>query len=139
MKPPSSGPIVARLGGFERAVEVGIGRRTDVAAGLASRGTRVTATDVVPRAVPAGVRFVRDDVTAPDRAVYADADLLYGLNLPGELHRPCLDLARANRAAFAFTTLGGEFPAIPVDPETLPGATLYWATPRDRPGASGEA
>lgn len=139
MKSPSSGSIVARLGDFEGVVEVGIGRRTDVAAGLASRGTRVTATDVVPRTVPAGVRFVRDDVTAPDRAVYADADLLYGLNLPEELHRPCLDLARASRAAFAFTTLGGEFPVIPVDPETIPGATLYWATPRDRPGAPEEA
>jgi uncharacterized UPF0146 family protein len=121
--------IVARLSAFETAVEVGIGRRTDVAAALADRGVAVAATDVRERAVPEGVAFVRDDVTHPDRAIYEGAGVLYALNCPPELHRPAADLARAVDAPFLFTTLGGDPPAVPVARETLPGGTLFHAKP----------
>jgi len=47
-----SGPIVDRLARFDRVVEVGVGRRPDVASALADRGVRVTATDITPREVP---------------------------------------------------------------------------------------
>lgn len=87
----------------------------------------VTATDVVARRVPDGVRFVRDDLTSPDRSIYADAAGLYALNLPEELHRPALELAVAVDAALAFTTLGNESPVVSVERrETLPGETLFW-------------
>ncbi|WP_435334856.1 UPF0146 family protein [Haloarchaeobius sp. TZWWS8] len=126
----STDSLIDRLAEFDRVVEVGIGNRTDVAAGLAERGVEVVATDVHDRDVPAGVEFVVDDVTAPDQSVYADADAIYALNLPPELHRPVADVARRAGAAFLFTTLGGDPPAIPVDRETIPGDTLFVA--RDR-------
>ncbi|WP_225333210.1 UPF0146 family protein [Halomicrobium urmianum] len=120
--------LVERLSAFDRLVEVGIGRRPAVAAALADRGTGVTATDVVERSTPDGVRFVRDDVTDPDPSVYASVDAVYALSLPPELHRPTWEAARAADAAFLFTTLGGDGPAIPVERASLPdGETLYWA------------
>jgi uncharacterized UPF0146 family protein len=115
------------LAAFGTVVEVGIGRRPVVAAALAERGVTVTATDVYERPVPDSVRFVRDDVCDPDESVYADADALYALNLPPELHRPTLELARRADAAFLFTTLGGDPPTVPVERETLPGETLFVA------------
>ncbi|MFC7132140.1 MULTISPECIES: UPF0146 family protein [Salinibaculum] len=114
---------------FDPVVEVGVGHRTDVAAALADCGVDVTATDVRDRTVPDGVTFVRDDVTDPDRSVYADAAVVYALNFPPELHRPALAVARAVDAAFLFTTLGGDPPAVPVDRRTLPGETLFVAKP----------
>ena len=127
--------LVARLSGYASAVEIGVGRRPAVAAGLADAGVSVTATDVVTADeidVPLSVLFVRDDVVAASERdhpgdVY-DADLLYGLNLPPELHRPALEVAEAVDADFLFTTLGGDPPAVPCEIESLPdGATLYVA------------
>jgi len=115
------------LSTFDAVVEVGIGRRTAVAATLADGGVAVTATDVYERSVHEGVTFVRDDIFDPDDSVYADADALYALNLPPELHRSTLELARRSDAAFLFTTLGGDPPAVPVERETLPGETLFVA------------
>ncbi|WP_243700357.1 UPF0146 family protein [Halorussus pelagicus] len=112
---------------FERLVEVGIGERTDVAAALADAGKTVTATDIYPREVPANVAFAEDDVLDPDPALYRDADAVYALNLPPELHRPVLDAARRHDAAFLFTTLGGDPPAVPVERETVPGETIFVA------------
>ncbi len=120
--------LAARLARFASPIEVGIGARTDVAARLAEE-TSVMATDVRFRTVPDGVTFVRDDITDPEMTIYAGADVLYALNLPRELHRPTRAVARMVGAAFCFTTLGGEFPAIPTDAETLPaGETLFRAT-----------
>jgi uncharacterized UPF0146 family protein len=119
--------LVAALDHHDAVVEVGIGRRTDVAAALAESGTTVTATDVVEREIPAGVRFVRDDVTDPDPGVYRDADAVYALNCPPELHRALVAVADDADAACCFTTLGGDQPAVPVERRTLPGETLYVA------------
>jgi uncharacterized UPF0146 family protein len=115
------------LAAFDRAVEVGIGNRTDVAAALADDGTVVTATDVHHREVPEGVRFERDDILDPNPDRYRDADVLYALNLPPELHRPALEVARRHETALLFTTLGGDPPTIPVERETVPGETIFVA------------
>ena len=124
--------LVARLSGYDRPVEVGVGRRPEVAAELAAAGADVTATDVREFPVPDSVRFVVDDVVERSRAAdlgpVAGADVVYALNLPPELHRPARDVARAAGADFLFTTLGYDEPAIPVRRETLPGETLYVAT-----------
>ncbi|RQG89076.1 hypothetical protein EA462_11910 [Natrarchaeobius halalkaliphilus] len=112
---------------YDRVVEIGIGRRTELAAALADRGVSVTATDVHRREAPDGVRFVRDDIVDPDPAVYANADAIYARNLPPELHRPALEVARIAGAAFAFTTLGGDQPAVPVERRTIREGTLYVA------------
>jgi hypothetical protein len=127
VRPTTRRAVVARLAAFDTAVEVGIGNRTDVASALADEGTSVTATDVHRREVPESVRFERDDVLDPDPEIYRDADLLYALNLPPELHRPVLDVAQSADAAFLFTTLGGDPPAIPVSRETVPGETIFVA------------
>ncbi|WP_435077067.1 UPF0146 family protein [Halococcus sp. AFM35] len=127
---PLADALAARLSRFDDLVEVGVGARTDVAARLAEE-TSVLATDIRFRTVPDGVTFVRDDITDPETGIYADAAVLYALNLPRELHRPTRAVARAVGAECYFTTLGGEFPAIPTDAETLPaGETLFRVTGR---------
>ena len=125
--PETLDALVARFAEFDAAVEVGIGRRTVVADALTEAGTDVVATDLHARPVPDGVDFAVDDVTDPDPAVYADADLVYALNLPPELHRPALSVAREAGASLMFTTLGTDQPLVPVERETLPAETLFVA------------
>jgi uncharacterized UPF0146 family protein len=127
VRPRTRRAIVGRLSAFESLVEVGIGERTDVAAALVDAGRTVTATDVYTREAPAGVEFAEDDVLDPDPAPYRDADAIYALNLPPELHRPTLDVARRHDAAFLFTTLGGDQPAVSAERETVPGETIFVA------------
>jgi len=129
--------LIARLSGYASAVEVGVGRRPEVAAGLADADVSVAATDVVDRDVPPGVSFVRDDVVAAaDRDDPGDTyrtDLIYGLNLPPELHRPVLRVAGVVDADFLFTTLGGDPPVVPCDVESIAdGETLYVARRGER-------
>lgn len=126
---PTAAAVVDALAPYDRLVEVGVGARPAVAAALAAAGKTVVATDVRAHDVPEGVGFVRDDVADPDRSVYAGADAVYALNLPPELHVPTRRVARSVGADFLFTTLGGDEPAVPVDPEPLPGDTLYRARP----------
>lgn len=124
--------LVDRLAAFDVLVEVGVGERPDVAGALAARGRTVTATDVRERAVPDGVAFAIDDVTAPDLSRYESADVVYALNCPPELQRPLVDVARAVGATAAFTTLGADPVVVPAEPEPLPGTreTLYVASTR---------
>jgi uncharacterized protein len=117
--------VEAHLRRYDRLVEVGIGRRTELAAALVDAGNAVTATDVHRREVPDGVRFVRDDIVEPALEHYEGADAIYARNLPPELHRPTLDVARRVRADLLFTTLGGDQPAVPVERRTVRGGTLY--------------
>ncbi|WP_232700403.1 UPF0146 family protein [Halobacterium wangiae] len=127
-KPPNVADVLAA---FDRLVEVGVGRHTDVAAALAASGRAVTATDVHEREVPERVRFVVDDVTNPDPAVYADADAVYALNCPPELHRALLAVAEDADAACLFTTLGGDQPEVPVERRTVETGTLFVARTRN--------
>lgn len=135
--PPARAAIVDRLADYDSLLEVGVGRRPGVAAALSARGCDVTATDVRARDVPAEVRFVCDDVVdAAERAAAGDSPgeqyrvaAIYALNLPAELHRSTRDVARAVDAAFRFTTLGGEQPAVPVSRKTVESETLYVVDP----------
>ncbi len=113
------------LSSADCVIEVGIGRRTDLASLLTKSGVSVTATDIHERDVPTGVTFVRDDIVDPDLEVYEGADVIFARNLPPELHRPTLAVARAVDAAFVFTTLGGDQPTVPVERKTIPGDTLF--------------
>ena len=130
--------IADRLAEYDVLVEVGVGDRPGVARLLADSGCTVTATDVhEPASVADGsfpdtVAFVRDDVTAPTRETYVDADVVYALNCPPELQRPLVAVARDVGADAAFTTLGGDPVVVPATPEPLPGVpeTLYVATAR---------
>ena len=117
--------LVGRLCRYDHLVEVGVGARPAVAAGLAERGCRVVATDVQNRPVPDPVRFVRDDVTDPDPSIYRGADAVYALNCPPELQRPLADVAEAADANCLFTTLGADPAVVDAAPETLSGGTLF--------------
>ena len=128
--------LADRLAGYDRLVEVGIGRRPAVAAALVDAGCTVVATDVFDAPVPDGVEFVRDDVVARADALDGPddhpgdpyrVDAVYGLNLPAELQRPAREVAHAAGADFPFTTLGFEEPTIPVDRESVGRGTLYVA------------
>ncbi|ERH10573.1 MAG: hypothetical protein J07HX64_02349 [halophilic archaeon J07HX64] len=122
--------LIGCLSDYDQVVEVGVGREPSVAAGLARAGVAVTATDIHPQEMPPDVVFLIDDITAPERSVYADAGAIYGLNLPPELHRPALELAESVDASLFFTTLGGDPPAVPVTRKTMPAGTLFVADPR---------
>lgn len=128
--------LVERFGDVDTACEVGIGRRPAVARELASSGVTVTATDVVDRSVPPGVRFVRDDLVAASRRTHPGepyrADLLYALHCPPELHRPLATVARRVGADARLTTLGGEQPAVPVERESLADGLVVYSLHVDR-------
>ncbi|MFB6108941.1 MAG: UPF0146 family protein [Haloplanus sp.] len=120
--------LTARLTRYDSLVEVGVGRRPDVAAALAAVGKEVTVTDVFDAPVPDCVTFVRDDIverSETDPGDLYDVDAVYALNLPAELQRPAREVAREAGADFLFTTLGFEQPVVPVRSETLDGETLY--------------
>ena len=125
---PNAPTIADVLAGYDRVVEVGIGERTDLAGTLVERDVTVLATDVEDRNVPQGVTFVRDDVTTPDSAVYADAEAIYALRLPPELQRHVWRVARSVDADFLFTTLGGDPALVPARPRTVAEGTLYVST-----------
>lgn len=120
--------LVHRLAHYETLIEVGIGHRTDVAQSLA-RHANVTATDIREYPVPEGCDFVCDDITSPRSTVYAEGDAIYSLNCPPELQQPLWTVARQHDADCLFTTLGGDPTLIGVEPETLPGETLFRVRP----------
>jgi uncharacterized UPF0146 family protein len=121
--------LVSRLAQYETLVEVGIGHRTDIARSLACHAP-VTATDIREYPVPEGVDFVRDDIASPRSTVYAEADAIYSLNCPPELQRPLWTVARRHDADCLFTTLGSDPSLVDVEPETLPGETLFRVRPK---------
>jgi len=111
-----------RLPGEQRSslLEVGIGKRSGVAAGLAATGADVRATDVRELSVPDGVRFrVEDVTTVAEPTEFHEVDVVYALNCPPELHRPLRDLAQRVGATCFFTTLGGDEPTVSVEREQL--------------------
>ena len=114
-----------RLVDYDRVVEVGIGDRPDLSATLAAAGVSVIATDVADRSVPAGVDFVRDDVTDPDLSVYVGAGAIVARNLPPDLQGPALAVASAVGADLFFTTLGTDPAVVPADPRTIDDGTVF--------------
>ncbi|MYL68451.1 UPF0146 family protein [Halorubrum distributum] len=152
--PPSERALVAALDRHEWLIEVGVGRRPEVARTLADRGREVVAIDVEaseaardastePLPSSAGsLRIVTADVTAlasgdSDRAIRdalgLDAvddgvDAVYARNLPAELQRPTVALAERLDATCLFTTLGFEEPVVDVRRRAAEsGTTVYVA------------
>lgn len=122
--------LAGMLSGYDSVVEVGVGNRFDVAERLVDAGVSVTVTDVVPREVPAGVSFVRDDVTDPDIAIYEETEAVYALRLPPELQGAVVAVAREVDAACFFTTLGGDPAVVPATPRSVESGTLFEASIR---------
>lgn len=89
--------ISENYGPARKIVEVGIGKVSVVAAELQRLlpGCDLVVTDVEePPELPAGARFVRGDITAPDLSVYEGADLIYAIRPPPELQPHLLRVAR---------------------------------------------
>ncbi|MFB6086860.1 MAG: UPF0146 family protein [Halodesulfurarchaeum sp.] len=129
-------PLPDVLAAHDRLVEVGIGNRTDVAAALADRGVAVTAVDVIERSVPAGVEFVRDDVTEPTLDVYDASEAIYSLRLPPDLQPPVAAIADAISVPLYFTTLGTDPPVVPTAVRTIEAGALHGYEPGPAPGRS---
>ncbi|MFA9515875.1 UPF0146 family protein [Halopenitus sp. H-Gu1] len=119
-------------------LEIGIGRRSEVARVLVADGHRVVAIDVVDRSVPDAVAFARLDVhdlatsPSPLQALPIAADessvaVVFGQNLPAELQPATARLAERLDAVAAFTTLGFEdpSPSLRVERRTVGPETLY--------------
>lgn len=149
---PSERALVAALDPYARLIEVGVGRRPDVARALADRGREVVAVDVdvsaaardaateVEAAGGGSLRVVGADVTAlatadDDRAIRdalgLDAsesgfDAVYARNLPAELQRPTVALAERLDAACLFTTLGFEEPVVDVRRRSMEAGTVVY-------------
>jgi uncharacterized UPF0146 family protein len=154
--PPSQRALVGALDPYERLIEVGVGRRPEVARGLADRGRSVVAVDVdvseaareaAPDAATSteasaggSLRVAAADVTAlatgdGDRAIRdalgPDAvddgfDAVYARNLPAELQRPTIALADRLGAACLFTTLGFEEPVVDVRRRSTESGTVVY-------------
>ncbi|MDV7350192.1 UPF0146 family protein [Halorubrum distributum] len=154
--PPSERALVAALDPYARLIEIGVGRRPDVARTLAERGREVVAIDVEtseaardaaardaaksPEAAGEGsLRAVTADVTAlatdDERAIRnalgpsaseSGFDAVYARNLPAELQRPTVALAERLDAACLFTTLGFEEPVVDVRRRATESGTVVY-------------
>jgi uncharacterized UPF0146 family protein len=80
-------------GTYTRAVEVGIGRNSEAARIVADAGKLLLCTDVRGMPVPAGLRFVVDDIFSPDLSLYRGADVIYAIRPAIEMVPPLCTLA----------------------------------------------
>ena len=94
---------------YKYGVEVGIGHFPDVALALMAAGVRVFATDIKPF-LHQGLRVTVDDVTEPNRSLYADVDFVYALRPPPELVPYMKDLASEVGASLMVKPLASEYP-----------------------------
>lgn len=112
----------------EQVVELAVGDQTDFAVGLSNRNISILTTDIRDCSVPEEIRFVRDDLRDPCERLYRSADALYARRLPEELQRPAVELADSVEVPLYFTTLGFEYPVVPVDLHQCGTTTWYRAT-----------
>lgn len=115
-------------------VEVGIGKKWDIATQLSAEGFKVIATDVMD-IDPRGFDFVKDDITNPDMRFYRIAGLIYSIRPPPELFPSIIGVARSACADCLIRPLGNEF----LDGGELinyKGESFYWWTEKEK-GQSG--
>ncbi|MFO7968018.1 MAG: UPF0146 family protein [Archaeoglobaceae archaeon] len=90
-------------------VEVGIGKKWDIAIQLSSAGFKVIATDIMDLE-PEDFDFVKDDITNPDISLYKKSGLIYSIRPPPELFSSIIHVARSAGADCLIRPLGNEFP-----------------------------
>lgn len=90
-------------------VEIGIGKKWDVAIQLSAAGFKVIATDVMD-INPRGFDFFKDDITDPDMNIYRGVGLIYSIRPPPELFSSIIDVARSAGADCLIRPLSNEFP-----------------------------
>ena len=75
--------IINNYQGAQKIVEVGVGSRSGVLEELdKALDAQVIGTDIKPD----DPEIVADDITNPDLRIYENADIIYSLRLPIELH-----------------------------------------------------
>jgi uncharacterized UPF0146 family protein len=92
---------------YASAVEVGFGRNTTAAETARAAGCRVRAVDLAP-CETGGIPFARDDVFAPDLALYRGADLIYAVRPGIEMVPALATIARACGCDLVVYHLGDE-------------------------------
>lgn len=108
-----------------KAVEVGVGDRSETAGELSRRGFTVVCTDVRERETPDEVEFVVDDVQDPGLSVYRGADVVYSVRPPYELHRHLREVADEVDADLVMKPLGNEPTPLTHDLVNVDGEALY--------------
>lgn len=108
-----------------RLVEVGVGRRDETARELDGAGYGVTATDVRDVSDSVDVEFVRDDVTSPDVSVYEDAELVYSVRPPYEIHAALREVAERADADLLVAPLADEPPSFDAELVSRYGRGLF--------------
>jgi uncharacterized UPF0146 family protein len=92
---------------YSSAVEVGIGRNTTAAETARAAGCRVLAVDL--RACETGaVPFARDDVFAPDLALYRGVEVVYAVRPGVEMVPALAEIARGVGCDLVVYHLGDE-------------------------------
>jgi hypothetical protein len=79
---------------YTNAVEVGIGKNTEVARTLHEAGKSIRCTDIWDVPVPEWLIFVTDDIFSPDISFYRGVDLIYAVRPGIEMVPPLIALAR---------------------------------------------
>jgi uncharacterized UPF0146 family protein len=93
----------------EYCAEIGVGHFPDVALALLKAGVRVFATDI-RRFRHDGLEVVVDDITAPNKFLYAGVDLIYSIRPPVELVPYMERLAKDIGTALVVKPLSSEHP-----------------------------
>lgn len=114
---------------YRCVLEVGIGRRFDLAEALVSEGIEVYAVDIKPIEAPSTIEIHAGDVRTIDPDRFDGVDAIYARRLPPELHRPTARLAKRLGVPFMFTTLGGDPPTLPVSVHTGSHETVFRVDP----------
>lgn len=92
---------------YGSAVEVGCGSNTTAAETALAAGCRVRAVDIRP-CETGEIPFARDDVFAPDLALYRGADVIYAVRPGVEMVPPLIALAEACGCDLLVYHLGDE-------------------------------
>ena len=94
---------------YGNCAEIGVGHFPDVAQALSKAGVRVFATDI-RRFRHEGLEVVVDDITEPNKPLYAGVELIYSIRPPVELVPYMERLAKEIGAALVVKPLSSEHP-----------------------------
>lgn len=109
-----------------KLVEIGVGSNTDTADALRRTGLEVVVTDIEPQDHQG---FVQDDVTDPDLDVYRNAELIYSVRPPYELHQALSDVAQKVKTDLLIVPLADEDSPLDYELRNHRGRALYLIEP----------
>ena len=93
---------------YRNVVEVGVGNNFDAAQVIHEAGVGIVCTDVREREPREGIRFVRDDVTCPQKDLYRGVDCIFAIRPGEEMMLPLVALAAEVGADLLVYHLGFE-------------------------------